>query len=402
MEEPSTLPLLLSPSKLRGVTSKNRIIASPMCQYRSTDGSPSDWQMAHLGRLAIGGAGIIFGEETAIEARGRKTYECAGIWNDQHIAHYRRLTDLIRSCDALPAIQLGHAGRKAACHGATQDWAPLTAEDAKDDLAPWQGLAPSAVQHVPRFYTPRAMDRDDIHAALKTWHEATLRSVDAGYEVIEIHGAHGYLIHQFLSPASNLRDDAYGGDLNGRMRFALEVTEVVRAAWPANLPLFFRVSAVDGKGGSWELSDTVALARELKDRGVDVVDCSSGGIYGDSDLPMIPRTPEFQVTFAATVRRQADVATVAVGGITDPMQAEQILRHGDADFVALARELLWYADWPSHANKTLNSATPYGQIPYEYSYRLQQRDAQKEMAINQRSEVARAAYRRVFDADPNW
>ena len=187
----SVPPLLFTPVSLRGVTAKNRIVVSPMCQYNSVDGGPGDWQMAHLGRLAFGGAGIIFGEETAVEARGRKTYDCAGIWDDRHIPQYSRINDFIRQQGAVPAIQLGHAGRKASCHGATEDWRPLTDDDARDGFAPWQGLAPSALDQLPRRFTPKEMDRDDIRTVLDAWREATRRSMDAGYDIVEVHGAHG-------------------------------------------------------------------------------------------------------------------------------------------------------------------------------------------------------------------
>ena len=203
MTEAGQQPLLFTPITIRGVTSKNRIVVSPMCQYNSDDGGPGDWQMMHIGRLAVGGAGIIFGEETGVEARGRKTYKCAGIWDDKHIPMYRKLTDFIKEQDAVPAIQLGHAGRKASCHTATEDWRPLEDKDAADGMPPWQGLAPSALDQLPRRFIPKAMDQDDIRTVLDAWREATRRSMDAGYDILEIHGAHGYLIHQFLSPVSN-------------------------------------------------------------------------------------------------------------------------------------------------------------------------------------------------------
>lgn len=389
-------PLLFTPITIRGVTSKNRIVVSPMCQYNSDDGGPGDWQMMHLGRLAVGGAGIIFGEETAVEDIGRKTYKCAGIYHDKHIPEYRKLTDFIKEQDAIPAIQLGHAGRKASCHTATQDWRPLTDEDAKDGLAPWQGLAPSALDQLPRRFTPKAMDRDDIRNNLDAWREATRRSMDAGFDILEIHGAHGYLIHQFLSPVSNHRNDGYGGDRQGRMRFALEVAEVVRDAWPQDKPLFFRVSSVDGQGGLWDLDDTVALSKELKDRDIDLIDCSSGGIFGDSEMPMVPRIEQFQAGFAERVRREAGIMTIAVGGITEARQAENILQDGRADLVALAREFLWNADWAAHAAKELNATDPYGQMPHEYAYRLRQREKQKEMPINQGGAETQAAYQKIF------
>jgi 2,4-dienoyl-CoA reductase-like NADH-dependent reductase (Old Yellow Enzyme family) len=396
MSQEKTQPLLFTPITIRGVTSKTRIVVSPMCQYNSDNGSPGDWQMMHLGRLAVGGAGIIFGEETGVEARGRKTYKCAGIWDDKHIPMYRRITDFIKEQGAVPAIQIGHAGRKASCHTATEDWRPLTDDDAKDGWAPWQGLAPSALDQLPRRFTPKAMDAGDIKIVLDAWREATRRSMDAGYDILEIHGAHGYLIHQFLSPVSNHRNDAYGGDRAGRMRFALEVAEVVRDAWPRDKPLFFRVSSVDGEGGMWDLDDTVALSKELKGRDIDLVDCSSGGISGDSEMPMIPRIEQFQAGFAERIRREADIMTIAVGGITEANQAEGILQSGRADLVALAREFLWNADWAAHAAKTLGATDPFGQMPHEYAFRLRQREKQKEMPINQGGPVTQAAYAKIF------
>ncbi|MEC8200314.1 MAG: NADH:flavin oxidoreductase/NADH oxidase [Pseudomonadota bacterium] len=400
MTEAGQQPLLFTPITIRGVTLKNRIVVSPMCQYNSDDGGPGDWQMMHIGRLAVGGAGIIFGEETGVEARGRKTYKCAGIWDDKHIPMFRKLTDFIKEQDAVPAIQLGHAGRKASCHTATEDWRPLEDKDAADGMPPWQGLAPSALDQLPRRFIPKAMDQNDIRTVLDAWREATRRSMDAGYDILEIHGAHGYLIHQFLSPVSNHRNDAYGGDRAGRMRFALEVAEVVRDAWPQDKPLFFRVSAVDGEGGIWSLEDTVALSKELKDRDIDLVDCSSGGISGDSEMPMVPRIEQFQAGFADRVRREAGIMTIAVGGITQAQQAEDILQSGRADLVALAREFLWNADWAAHAAKELGAVDPYGQMPHEYAYRLRQREKQKEMPINQGGDVTQAAYQKIFGDRP--
>ncbi|MDA0664980.1 MAG: NADH:flavin oxidoreductase/NADH oxidase [Proteobacteria bacterium] len=391
-------PLLFTPISLRGVTAKNRIVVSPMCQYNSVEGGPGDWQMAHLGRLAFGGAGMIFGEETAVEARGRKTYDCAGIWDDRHIPQYSRINDFIRQQGAVPAIQLGHAGRKASCHGATEDWRPLTDDDIKDGFAPWQGLAPSALDQLPRRFTPREMDRDDIRTVLDAWREATRRSMDAGYDVVEVHGAHGYLIHQFLSPISNHRTDGYGGDLEGRMRFALEVAEVTRDAWPSDKPVFFRVSCVDGKGGIWGLEDTIELAKALKQRDIDLVDCSSGGITGDTDMPMVPRIVQFQAGFAERIRREAEIMTIAVGGITTAQEAETILQQGQADLVGVAREFIWNADWAAHCAKELGAPDPYGQMPHEYAYRLRLREKAKDMPINQGGAVTQAAYDRIFGA----
>lgn len=391
------IPLLFKPIKIRGITSRNRIVASPMCQYHSDDGGPGDWQMMHLGRLATGGSGIVFGEETAVEAIGRKTYACAGLYKDDHVAAYRKLTDFIRLQGAVPAIQLGHAGRKASCHTAVEDWRPLRDEDAADGMPPWQGIAPSALPTPKRRFLPKELDHDDIKAVLEAFRIATLRSADAGYDIVEVHGAHGYLIHQFLSPISNHRTDGYGGDIQGRMRFALEVAEVVRDAWPTDKPVFYRISAVDGEGGAWDLNDSIELSKALKDRDMDLIDVSSGGISGSTDMPKIPRIPAYQAAFASRIKQQANIMTIAVGGITEARQAEKILQDGDADMVALARELLWNADWPAHAAQALGLKDPFGYQPHEYAFRLRQREAQKSMEINQGGAETAAALAYFLD-----
>jgi 2,4-dienoyl-CoA reductase-like NADH-dependent reductase (Old Yellow Enzyme family) len=369
--------LLFTPITLRGVTARNRIVVSPMCQYKSVDGTPTDWQLVHFGRYAMGGAGIVFGEESAVEARGRKTYHCAGIWNAHQVKAYRRITDFIKEMGAVPAIQLGHCGRNAGSHGAMEEWRPLDERDARAGMPPWRGLAPSPIPARRGFPVPIEMDHDDLKTVLTAFRDATCRAVDAGYDIIEIHGAHGYLIHQFLSPVSNHRKDAYGGDRAGRMRLALEVAETVRAALPTDKPLFFRVSAVDGKGGLWGIDDTVALARELAQRDIDVVDCSSGGISGDSAMPLVPRVPGYQVPYASRVRREAGVRSMAVGLITEPHHAEAILRDGDADLVAMARELMVHADWPLRAAKALTD-DPFGLMNPSIAHRLRRRDEQAE------------------------
>jgi 2,4-dienoyl-CoA reductase-like NADH-dependent reductase (Old Yellow Enzyme family) len=353
-----------------------------MCQYSSVDGAPTDWHFAHLGRLAMGGAGIVFTEETAVEARGRKTYGCAGIWADDHVSKYRRIADFIRSQKCVPAMQLGHSGRKGSCHGATRDWAPLTAEDAAIGMPPWTPLAPSAIAASSRASLPKQMDHSDIQTVLQAWLEATARVMDAGFDILEIHGAHGYLIHQFLSPITNKRNDDYGGDRAGRMRFPLEVAETVRNVWPKGKPLFFRLSVVDGKGGLWGIDDTVEFAKELKSRGVDLVDCSSGGITGTSSMPVVKRNPGYQVDFSEKIRHGAEIMTMAVGLITTARQAETILSTGQADLIALARELLWNPNWPVHAAKELGVETAYDLLPKEYAHRLHRRDEVDKLPIN--------------------
>jgi 2,4-dienoyl-CoA reductase-like NADH-dependent reductase (Old Yellow Enzyme family) len=374
-------PKLFEPIKLRSVIARNRIVVSPMCQYASVAGSPTDWHLVHFGKFAAGGAGIVFGEETAVEARGRKTYECAGIYDDRHTREYVRITDFIKAMGAVPAIQLGHCGRRAGTHGAMQNWKPLTEEDARAGRPPWPGISASAVPTRPGARVPLEMTLDDIRTNIAAWKEAARRSADAGFDLCEIHGAHGYLIHQFLSPLSKKRTDAYGGDLQGRMRFALEIVDAVRAAWPADRPLFFRTSAVEGAGGDWVLEHTLALAKALKEHGVDVVDISSGGIMGDSELPAIPRVPGYHVGYAGTIRRQCEVPTMVVGLLTEPEHAERILSDGHADLIALSRELMYNPNWPVHAAMALGHRDPMAFLPPPEAYRLRGRLEQvKEIA----------------------
>lgn len=363
-------PLLFTPIKLRSVVARNRIVSSPMCQYASDDGGPEEWQLVNFGRFAMGGCGIVFGEESAVEARGRKTHHCAGIYDDSHIPAYRRITDFIKSLGAVPAIQLGHCGRRASQHGPLKDRATLTEADAKDNMQPWQGISPSPLPPTPGGAIPREMDASDIRATIVAWREAAQRSVDAGYDICEIHGAHGYLIHQFLSPLSNLRSDGYGGSLKGRMRYALEVVEAVRAIWPQDRPLFFRTSAVEGRGGVWGIEETLALTRELKQRGVDVVDCSSGGVGGDGTMPGVPRVPGFQAGYAREIRRETGMLTVAVGMITEASHAEAILRDGNADLIALARGLMDNPNWPLHAARELGYIDPLELVHAREAQRL--------------------------------
>lgn len=370
-----TVPLLFRPITLRGVTARNRIVVSPMCQYVSDDGSPTDWHFAHFAKFAMGGAGIVFFEDTAVERSGRKTYGCAGMYDDKHVAAYRRITEFVASQGALPAIQLGHAGRKAAVRAPWDGLTPLTDADAANGHASWRGVSSTALAVSSAAPVPHALAREDIARHVGLWRDAALRCLDAGFSICEIHGAHGYLIQQFLSPAANHRQDGYGGDLQGRMRFALEIVEAVRAVWPADRPLFFRVSAIDGPGGPWQLEDTIVLAQELKARGVDVVDCSSGGINGPVTMGRSPRRPGYQVPYAQAVRAQADVATMAVGLIMEPQQAEDILQAGQADLVALAREFMLDPNWPLKAAQALGHADPLALLPEHYAWWLRQRES---------------------------
>ncbi|HYC44000.1 MAG TPA: NADH:flavin oxidoreductase/NADH oxidase [Burkholderiales bacterium] len=374
MTEPKDLPLLFTPIELRALTARNRIVVSPMCQYSSEDGGPTDYHLVHLGQFAMGGAGIVFCEETSVEARGRKSYHCAGIYDDAHVPRYRRVNDFLRSHGAIPAIQLGHSGGKGSGCEPWQGYRPLTAEDAQHGSPPWPIVSSSALPASETAQVPYALDRAEIRALLGEWREAALRSIDAGYDIVEVHAAHGYLIHQFLSPLANLRTDEYGGDLRGRMRLCLEVVETVREVWPKDRPVFLRVSAVDGLNSRWSVDDTVELVRAAKERGVDVVTTSSGGIHGPGTATLMPRKPGYHVPYSERVRNDVGIKTIAVGLITEARQAEDILQRGQADMIALARELLWNPHWPVHAARELGVPNYLDLLPLCYSWWLRRRE----------------------------
>ena len=365
-------PMLFSPIQLRNVTARNRVVMSPMCTYSADNGMVSDWHFAHLGKFALGGSGIVFVEATAVEARGRITHGDVGIWSDAHGQALGRIAAFLKAHGALPALQLAHAGRKASMARPWFGNSALTAEDIARGDTPWEIVGPCAEPMESGWLCPKAMDRGDIDTVIKAFVAGAKRGLAAGFEIAEVHGAHGYLISNFLSPISNKRTDGYGGDLAGRMRFALEVTEAVRAAWPADKPLFFRASSVDGVDGGWQLDDTVELARALKARGVDVVDCSSGGVAGSATAGAVPRGLGFQVPYAARVRREAGVMTQAVGLILDGPQAEAILQAGDADLIAIGREALVDPFWARHAAKALGDDS-FADWPQQYGWWLERR-----------------------------
>lgn len=374
MSDAPALPLLFTPLTLRGLTLKNRIVVSPMSQYSAVEGEPTDWHLVHLGKFAMGGAGVVFCEETSVSEKSRKTYDCPGIYTEGQVRAWRRITDFIQAQGAIAAMQLGHAGRKVATRAPWDGFAPLGEQDAANGRPPWAGIAPSPIPFKEGAPIPKEMDVDDIRRVIALHVEAAKRTRDAGFGILEIHGAHGYIIQQFLSPITNQRRDGYGGDIQGRMRFGLELMEAVRAAWPAELPLFFRASCVDGKGGIWSLEDTIVLARELKARGVDVLDCSSGGIEGPLTLHLVPRVPGYHVPFAERIRAEASIPTMAVGLITEAHQAEGYLQAGQCDLVALAREMMWNPNWPTHAAATLGLDKPHEQLPRPYAWWLQKRE----------------------------
>jgi len=363
---------LLTPISLRSIIARNRIVISPMCTYSATNGMVDDWHLAHLGKFALGGAGIVFVEATAVEARGRITHGDVGIWSDAHGKALGRIATFLKTHGALPALQLAHAGRKASMARPWYGNAALTADDIARGDTPWEIVGPCAEPMEPGWIRPKAMERTDIDAVIAAFVAGAKRGIAAGFEIAEVHGAHGYLISNFLSPISNKRTDGYGGDRAGRMRFALEVVEAVRAVWPADKPLFFRTSSVDGVDGGWQLDDTVELARALKARGVDVIDCSSGGIAGSATAGTLPRGLGFQVPFAARVRRDVGIATQAVGLILDGPQAEAILQAGDADLIAVGRQALVDPFWARHAARALGDDS-FADWPQQYGWWLERR-----------------------------
>ena len=364
-------PHLFDPLTLRGITSRNRVVISPMCQYSAHEGHLDDWHLAHLGRFAIGGAGIVFTEATAVQKRGRITHGCAGLWTDSQIPGHARVAQFALRNGAIPAIQLGHAGRKG---GMQRPWfgnGPLNDDDLARGDMPWTPVGPSTLPVAEGWPVPHALTVAEIGELLDDYEAAAKRALAAGYKIAEIHGAHGYLVHSFLSPLSNKRTDSYGGDLKGRMRLAIEISERVRAVWPSELPLFFRTSAVDGTPEGWSLDDTVALAAELKRVGVDVMDCSSSGIAGAATASGgQKRQPGFQVPYAERVRRDVGMTTMAVGLITHPEQAEEILSRGQADLIAIGREALIDPGWAQHAARTLGHDTAFETWPKQSGWWL--------------------------------
>jgi 2,4-dienoyl-CoA reductase-like NADH-dependent reductase (Old Yellow Enzyme family) len=338
---------LFSPLTIRAVTFRNRIVVSPMCQYSCEDGFATDWHLVHLGSRAVGGAALVFTEATAVSADGRISPADLGIWKDEHIEPLARIARFIRSQGAIPGIQLAHAGRKASTDKPWLGGKPLT---------PAQGgwtpiFAPSAIPFADGYQTPVALSPAQIAGIVNAFSAAAQRALAVGFEVIEIHGAHGYLGSEFLSPIANRRADDYGGSFENRTRFLREVITAVRSEWPARVPLFLRISATDWAADGWTGDDSVALAKMVAPLGVDIVDCSGGGNLAGAKIPV---GPGYQVPFAAQVRRHAGIATAAVGMITSPVQADQIIRNGEADFVVMAREFLRDPYWPLHAGRELH------------------------------------------------
>lgn len=336
---------LFSPLRLRGLEFRNRVFVSPMCQYSATDGLANTWHLVHLGSRAVGGAGMVMVEASAVTPAGRISPQDLGLWSDRHGDALQPIAAFIKEQGAVPAIQLAHAGRKASVAAPWRGGQAVAGVDGG-----WQPLAPSALPFSTSYTAPRALDRPELAALVEAFATAADRAHAAGFEAVEIHMAHGYLLHEFLSPLSNRRDDDYGGGLENRARLPLAVAQAVRAHWPDHLPVMVRISATDWVDGGWDLDQSITLAHWLKDLGVDLIDCSSGGMTPDA---AIPAGPGFQTPFAAAIRAQTGIATGAVGLITDAAQAEQIVATGLADAVFLARELLRDPYWPLHAARQL-------------------------------------------------
>jgi 2,4-dienoyl-CoA reductase-like NADH-dependent reductase (Old Yellow Enzyme family) len=348
--------MLLSPFKLRDVVFRNRIFVSPMCQYSSRDGFPTDWHLVHLGSRAVGGAGLVMVEATAVAPWGRISPSDSGLWSEAHGEAFGSIASFLKSQGAVPGIQLAHAGRKASTRAPWRGTGQIPESEGG-----WRPVAPSPIPFDGADAVPKELTVEDIRSLVERFSDATRFARMGGFEVVEIHMAHGYLAHQFLSPLSNHRNDDYGGSLENRMRFPLEVASAVRGAWPSHLPVFARISATDWVEEGWDLGQAVEFARRLKAAGVDLVDCSSGGT---SPNAKIPAAPGFQVPFAEAVKKGAGIATGAVGLITEPAHAEEIVSTGKADVVFLARQLLRDPYWPLHAAQALGDKVDYWPAQY--------------------------------------
>ena len=342
---------LFSPFTIKDVTLKNRIVISPMCQYSAIDGFATDWHLVHLGSRAVGGAGLIIQEASAVTADGRITYADLGIWKDEHVAKLKQIVSFIHDNGAIAGIQLAHAGRKASCEVPWNGGEQLAAGENS-----WKPVAPSPISFKPGQVEPHELTISEIQDIVFAFRAAAKRALAAGYKVVEIHAAHGYLLHQFFSPLSNKRTDVYGGSFENRIRLVIDVVEAVQSVWPENLPLFVRISATDWTEGGWNENDSLQLAAVLKDRGVDLIDTSSGGNVPDA---FIPAGPNYQVPFADKIRNEIGIYTGAVGVIVEAQQAEEILEQGKADLIFIARESLRDAYFPTHAAQVLGDDTEW-------------------------------------------
>jgi 2,4-dienoyl-CoA reductase-like NADH-dependent reductase (Old Yellow Enzyme family) len=369
-------PLLFTPLTIRGLTLPNRVVISPMAQYSAENGMATDWHLVQYGRFAVGGAGVVTVEFTAVTREGRITNGDMGLWSDAHIAPLARIARFVKAAGSVPSIQLAHSGRKGSTQRPWHGNGPLTAADLARGDEQWQPVAPSAVPLAEGWLTPTALDDAGVLGLRDAFVAAARRALAAGFESVEIHAAHGYGLHQFLSPIANRRTDRWGGDRARRMALPLEVARGIRAAWPADRPVFLRLSMVDGSEGGLTEEDQVAFAAALKEVGVDAVVASSGGMAGSATNQRGPnRVYGYQVPFAERIRREAGIATMAVGLIVDGRQAERILQEGRADLIAVGRGALEDPNWPLHAKAVLGEDTTHRTWPEQHGWWMAQRDA---------------------------
>ena len=375
---------LFSSLKIRGITIPNRIALSPLCMYSAEKGVPNNWHFSHLSTFARARVGLIFAEATAVEEAGRITPYCLGLWNDEQVEAFKPITSFIKSMGCIPGFQLAHAGRKASAKAPWDGGSPLDEMDKKKGEGPWQAVAPSAIPLSEGWQVPKALGKHDINLLVQSYTNSALRAISAGFEVLEIHAAHGYLLHSFLSPISNKRKDEYGGDIENRARLLIKITEEIRKNIPDSIPLFCRISSIDGLSNGWNMNDSVILSEMLAKAGVDVIDCSSGGIVGrprfavddegNNLLKNSSRGYGFQVPYAEEIKKKSVLKTMAVGVIVDPKQAEEILANDKADIVALGRELMFNPFWPLHAAQELDADVNFDLWPKQYKWGISRRD----------------------------
>jgi len=371
-ETSAEVGVLFEPMRIRGLTLRNRIVVSPMATYSAVDGHATEWHVQHIGKLAAGGAGLVFVEQSSVNTQGRITHGCLGIWDDAQVAGHKRLTDLVRSLGAASALQIAHSGRKGSSQRPWEGGGPLS-----EDEGLWTACAPSSIPFDKSWPAPAEMTQADIEALVEDYRNAFRRALEANYDVVELHCAHGYLMHSFLSPLGNQRTDEYGGDRESRMRLPLRIAKMMREMWPDERPCFVRISSVDGVGVGWAIEDSVAYAAELKKIGIDVVDCSSGGFKLPGENSLVARTPGFQLPFSERIRLETGILTMGVGLIRTPDGAAEVLTEGKADLVALGRELLWNPNWPAQIAVEAGVKTGWEMWPEQYNWWLRRRQVQQ-------------------------
>jgi 2,4-dienoyl-CoA reductase-like NADH-dependent reductase (Old Yellow Enzyme family) len=369
---------LFEPYTIRGVTLRNRIVVSPMATYSAVGGHAIDWHFQHIGKLAAGGAGLVFVEQSSVNLQGRITHGCLGIWDDSQIAGHQRLADLIHSLGATSAIQIAHSGRKGSSQRPWEGGGPLGADDvAARGEGPWESCAPSAIGFDADWPVPTTMSLAAIEAVVEDYRAAFIRARTAGYAICELHCAHGYLLHSFLSPLGNQRSDEFGGTRENRMRLPLRIAAIMREVWPDDQPCFVRISSVDGVGIGWSLDDSIAYAKALKAIGIDVIDCSSGGFKLPRENNLVSRTPGFQLPFSEAIRTETGLLTMGVGLIRDAEPAALALEEGRCDLVALGRELLWNPNWSAQLAAEHGVGPGWDLWPEPYGWWIKRRFSQQ-------------------------